>query len=88
MLLALLLAACTATERQAPVSTPATVPAVTGSYVRDAVRLLESAGLQVTGAGVDLGRCPTATVLRQDTPEGTELVRGSTVELSVTSCPP
>jgi beta-lactam-binding protein with PASTA domain len=93
-------AACSNGERTAPLAEPAVVPAVTGTAVADAVRAVQSAGLRAEleaspaapattlPAPVPFGTCDTGTVAAQDPVEGTRLVRGSTVVLRVTGCPP
>ena len=95
MLIAAALTGCATSERAAPVAEPAVVPSLSGVPVADAVDALQAAGLRVeletvaaTPAPLPLDACATGAVARQDTAPGSELVRGSTVVLSVTGCTP
>jgi beta-lactam-binding protein with PASTA domain len=87
------LSACGEHERTTPVSTAALVPSLVGSPVDEAVRAVESAGLRaelVVGATprpVLATDCPEGRVVAQDSAAGEELVRGSTVALTLTGCP-
>ena len=75
---------CDEQERTTPVTSAAVVPAVVGTPFGAAVRALESAGLHVEATPLV---CPSGTVTAQDTPAGEQLVRGSTVTLTLTGCP-
>ena len=91
VLLALAVAGCSSNERTTPPTTAAVVPDVVGVGVEKAVRDLESAGLRAqlvdaASVAVDLESCARGVVLRQGDPAGAELVRGTAVDLTVTSC--
>lgn len=94
LLALLLVAGCANAERTAPVTEPAVVPSLAGAPVSGAVDALQAAGLQAaleaagpTPSPLPLTACADGSVLAQDTPPGTSLVRGSQVVLTVTACP-
>jgi hypothetical protein len=85
--LVLCVTACENAERTTPQSVPAAVPTLVGLPVATAVSQLESAGLRVSLLTPSLeplpeASCGSALVRSQGDPPGTELVRGSTVELT------
>ena len=88
-----LAAGCASHERTTPQSTAAVVPDVVGATVEKAIHDVESAGLRVelvdsTAVAVERTTCLRGVVVRQGDPAGAELVRGSPVDLTVTSCLP
>lgn len=71
------------------------VPEVTGKTVRDAATELEGQGflvrLQTQGGpdeqSIEPSRCPGAAVAAQDPPPQEDVLRASTVTITVASCP-
>jgi beta-lactam-binding protein with PASTA domain len=91
LLVAGAVAGCASIERTTPPTSAAVVPDVVGVAVEQAVRDLETAGLRAqlvdeASVAVDLASCARGVVLRQGDPPGEELVRGTAVDLTVTSC--
>jgi serine/threonine-protein kinase len=67
---------------------PATVPDVTGKSRSDAEAALTAAGLDAAVTEKETGDEDPGTVLSQGTPAGTEVARGTAVDLVVAKAPP
>ena len=88
----LLLGACRFGEPRVPADTLRTVPDVTDETVAEATSDLEDEGflvqlVQRDGEQIDATRCSSAKVTEQDPGAGQEVLRATTVTITVDRCP-